>query len=77
MATVSFSVPDDVKSAFDNAFGDQDKSAIIAELMRRAVHERQVQNQRERLFRRLCNARLGRPSIGSDDIDEARSLNRP
>lgn len=30
MATVNFSVPDDVKEAFDKAFGDQNKSAIVA-----------------------------------------------
>ena len=36
MATVNFSVPDDVKTAFfDKAFGGQNKSAILAELMRR------------------------------------------
>ena len=34
MATVNFSVPDDVKSEFDRFFGDQNKSAVIAELMR-------------------------------------------
>ena len=77
MATVNFSVPDDVKSAFDKAFGDQNKSAIIAELMRRAVYERQLQSRRERLFRQLGNARPGRPTITTDDIDKARSLDRP
>jgi len=50
MATVNFSVPDEVKAEFDKAFGDQNKSAIIAELMRRAVRERQLQIRRERLF---------------------------
>jgi metal-responsive CopG/Arc/MetJ family transcriptional regulator len=40
MATVNFSVPDEVKAEFDRAFGDQNKSSIIAELMRRAVRER-------------------------------------
>jgi len=30
MATVNFSVPDEVKAEFDKAFGDQNKSAIIA-----------------------------------------------
>ncbi len=35
MATVNFSVPDEVKAEFDKTFGDQNKSSIIAELMRR------------------------------------------
>jgi hypothetical protein len=32
MATVNFSVPDEVKMEFDKAFGDQNKSSIIADL---------------------------------------------
>jgi hypothetical protein len=40
MATVNFSVPDEVKAEFDEAFGDRNKSSIIAELMRRAVLSR-------------------------------------
>lgn len=37
MATVNFSVPDDVKEAFNIAYKGQNKSAVIAELMREAV----------------------------------------
>jgi hypothetical protein len=36
MATVNFSVPDEVKAAFDKAFSRQNKSAVVAELMRSA-----------------------------------------
>ena len=57
MATVNFSVPDEVKEAFDKAFGDQNKSSIIAELMRRAVRERQLKIRREKLFRQMGAAR--------------------
>ena len=34
MATVNFSVPADVKEAFDKVFARQNKSAVLAELMR-------------------------------------------
>ena len=37
MATVNFSVLDEVKAEFDKIFGDQNRSSIIADLMRRAV----------------------------------------
>jgi Arc/MetJ family transcription regulator len=57
MATVNFSVPDEVKAEFDKAFGDQNKSSIVAELMRRAVRERQLQIRRSRVFRQLSSAR--------------------
>ena len=76
MATVNFSVPDEVKAAFDKAFGDQNKSSIIAELMRRAVRERELKIRRERLFRQLSSARARRPSITSEEIRKARAAER-
>lgn len=72
MATVNFSVPDEVKAEFDKAFGDQNKSAIIAALMRRAVRERQLQIRRERLFRQLSSGRANRPSVTSAEIRRTR-----
>ncbi len=77
MATVNFSVPDEVKSEFDKAFGDQNKSSIIADLMRRAVRERQLQIRRERLFRQFSAARKDRPSFTSAEMRRARSTGRP
>jgi hypothetical protein len=77
VATVNFSVPDEVKAAFDKAFGDQNKSSIVAELMRRAVRERQLQIRRERLFRQLSSARVRRPSIASKEVRRARVADRP
>jgi hypothetical protein len=77
MATVNFSVPDEVKAAFDKAFGDQNKSSIIAELMRRAVRERQLQIRRERLFRQLSSARANRPSLSAEEVRKARVAERP
>ena len=47
MATVNFSVPDDVKEAFNIAYQGQNKSAVIAELMREAI-ERVERKQRRR-----------------------------
>ena len=77
MATVNFSVPDEVKAAFDKAFGDQNKSAIVAELMRRAVRERQLQIRRERLLRQLGNARTSRRPTSGEEIRRTRAADRP
>ncbi len=76
MATVNFSVPDEVKMEFDKAFGDQNKSSIIAELMRRAVRERKLQIRRERIFRQFSAARSRRPSFTSEEVRKARSAER-
>jgi len=76
MATVNFSVPDEVKAEFDKAFGDQNKSSIIADLMHRAVRERELQIRRVRVFRQLSSARASRPSFGSGEIRKARAAGR-
>jgi hypothetical protein len=77
VATVNFSVPDEVKAAFDKAFGDQNKSSIIAELMRRAVRERQLQLRREKLLRQFSLVRPNRPSLTSEETRRARTAGRP
>jgi hypothetical protein len=77
MATVNFSVPDDVKMEFDKAFGEQNKSSIIADLMRRAVRERKLQIRRERLFRQFRVARGSRPTFTSEEVRKARYVARP
>ena len=77
MATVNFSVPDDVKDAFDKTFGDKNKSAIVAELMRRAVREHQLQRRRDQLFRQLTAARSRRRPATNAEIRKARSTGRP
>ena len=76
MATVNFSVPDEVKEPFDRAFGGENKSAIIAELMRRAVEEHDLRKRRERLFRALTNARSRRRARTSEEIRKALEMGR-
>jgi Arc/MetJ family transcription regulator len=77
MATVNFSVPDDVKAEFDKAFGDQNKSSIVAELMRRAVKEQQLQIKREKLFRQLSATRPLRAVFSSEQTNRTRAAGRP
>ncbi len=76
MATVNFSVPDEVKERFDRTFGDQNKSAIIADLMRRAVEEHELRKRRERLFRDLTNARSRRRPRTAAETAKAREAGR-
>jgi Arc/MetJ family transcription regulator len=77
MATVNFSVPDEVKASFDKAFSDQNKSAIVAELMRRAVRESVQRQRRERLFRQLTRARSRRQPASGEAMRAARTTGRP
>jgi metal-responsive CopG/Arc/MetJ family transcriptional regulator len=72
MATVNFSVPDEVKEAFNNAYQGQNKSAIIADLMREAV-ERFERKQRHRQACQAISAlRQQMPPINPADVQAAR-----
>lgn len=77
MATVNFSVPDDVKRAFDAAFAGRNKSAVIAEAMRRAVDEQARSTRRARLFELLTAARAQRPAVSAAKVRRARRSARP
>lgn len=77
MAIVNFSVPDDVKAAFDRTFKDTNKSAVVAELMRRAVEEAERRKRRIELFRQLTAGRARRGEASNRQIAAARRSGRP
>jgi metal-responsive CopG/Arc/MetJ family transcriptional regulator len=76
VATVNFSVPDDVKAEFDKAFGGQNKSAVIADLMRKAVAEAKLSKRRTEIFRTLTKRRSERPSLSDSQIRASRTAGR-
>ena len=77
MATVRFSVPDDVMEAFNETFEGHNKSAVIAELMREAV-ERVRRRTRSRVaIREILERRRGRRSVSDEEIRSARQEGRP
>jgi metal-responsive CopG/Arc/MetJ family transcriptional regulator len=77
MATVNFSVPEDVKAAFDRTFKGQNKSAVIADLMRQAVNDAKLRKRREDIFRSLTRRRDQRPSLSDKEIRKSRASGRP
>lgn len=72
MAFVNFSVPDDVKEKFNAAFSGQNKSAVIADLMRRAVEEEYQRQQRNNAIERILNRRNSKNPVNQEKIDSAR-----
>jgi hypothetical protein len=77
MATVNFSVPPDVKEAFDKAFGRQNKSAVLTELMRQAVDERRRRQRRVKAVEKLLALRKRARRVTDNDIRSARRRGRP
>ena len=81
MGTMNFSIPDDVKEAFNAEFDGQNKSAVVAELMRKAVEERRARvkadAQFDALFEELLRQRAEDPPMTDDEIRQARQEGRP
>jgi hypothetical protein len=77
MATVNFSVPDEVKEQFNRVFARENKSSVIARLMMQAVEERHLQKQRARAIDRLLKLRSQREPITMEEFNEARRAGRP
>lgn len=76
MATVNFSVPDDVKAEFDKTFGGQNKSAVISDLMRKAIADVKLRKRRVDIFRSLTQRRMERPSLSDTQIRRSRTAGR-
>lgn len=77
MATVNFSVPDDVKEAFNRAYEGQNKSALIAELMREAVARKERQEARRGALDRIARRRRARKAVSESTLRKAREAGRP
>lgn len=77
MATVNFSVPSDVKEAFDKVFARQNKSAVLTELMRQAVEERRQRQRRAKAIEKLLELRTRTRRITAGAIESARRHGRP
>lgn len=86
MATMNFSIPDDVKEAFNAVFATENKSAIVTDLMRKAVEARAkaepvTEDERQRridaAIERLNHARAAGRTYDDEQIRLARREGRP
>jgi metal-responsive CopG/Arc/MetJ family transcriptional regulator len=77
MATVNFSVPDDVKDAFNEAYKGQNKSAVIADLMREAVERAQRKQRSHEAIARIVERRKHAPAMTDEELRAARENGRP
>lgn len=77
MSTVNFSVPDDVKEAFNATFEGQNKSAVIADLMREAVERAQARQQHVSAIDRILARRSSAARMTEAKFRAAREKGRP
>jgi metal-responsive CopG/Arc/MetJ family transcriptional regulator len=77
MATINFSIPDDLKREFQETFRGENKSALIADLMRQALEDRKRRRRRARAVDALLDFRRRQEPLGDDEIAAAREAMRP
>ena len=70
MATVNFSIPDEVKELFDSAFAGKNRSAVIAKLMRDAA-EHELSLRRREAVAEVLHERTTTAPVSSDRVHEA------
>lgn len=72
MATMNFSVPDDVKESFNQTFANQNKSAIVSRLLQEAVAQARRKAQSDAAFMRILARRQQAPHVSSEEILQVR-----
>ena len=77
MATVNFSVPEDVKASFNRAFKGRNKSAVIAELMREAVDRVRRRQDSRAAIERILTRRRTALVLGGEELRTIRGTERP
>ena len=76
MPTVNFSVPEDVRDAFNAAFEGQNKSAVIAALMREAVERAEQRRRSVSAYKRIAKRRAQAPVTTTKQVRAARNQGR-
>ncbi len=81
MGTMNFSIPDDVKEAFNKAFDGENKSAVVAGLMRKAIDDKERRAKQDReldaLIEELLRIRAEDPPATDEEIRRVRVEGRP
>lgn len=77
MSTVNFSVPEEVKQAFNATFQGQNKSAIIADLMLEAVDRARGRQRGHEAIARILERSKHAPIVTEEEIQSARENGRP
>ena len=72
MATVNFSVPEQIKEEFNRCFAGQNKSAILSRLMQDAIEQHKRQQRRVQAIDELLTFRKTQPPISDQEIAKLR-----
>lgn len=77
MGTMNFSIPDDVKTEFNETFKDENKSAVITELMRRAIEDRRRKTRGDSLIEQMRRLHAMGRTYTDEEMRKMREDGRP
>lgn len=76
MATVNFSIPEDIKNDFNETFAHENKSAVVAKLLREAVDKARRKQQSDAAIDLILERMQQRTPVTDDEIRQAREAGR-
>ncbi|MEF8723865.1 hypothetical protein E4Q23_09840 [Candidatus Accumulibacter phosphatis] len=76
MATMNFSIPDDIKERFNRMFADRNKSSIVAQLLDEAIAREERKQQSDQAIKRILLRRLTAVPTSTAEILQLRDENR-
>ncbi|EXI79763.1 MAG: hypothetical protein AW10_02248 [Candidatus Accumulibacter appositus] len=77
MATMNFSIPDDVKERFNATFAKQNKSAIITRFIEEAIARAERKERSDAAIDRILARLDQRTPVSEDAVRESREEGRP
>lgn len=72
MAKMTFSIPDDVKDRFNEAFADTNKSAVVAKLILDALDQIERKRRSDEAVRSVLSRRSKAPHLSTAEILKTR-----
>lgn len=77
VATVNYSVPEDLKTDFNQTFQGRNKSAIIAALMREAIDRERTKQESHEAIMHILGRRHRAPVVSDARVRATRLAGRP
>ena len=68
MATMNFSIPDDIKERFNQTFANANKSAVVSQLLEEAIERAERKQQSDAAVRRILERRKTAPYATTEEI---------
>lgn len=76
MATICFSVPEEIKAAFNETFAQMNRSAVITELMSEAVERARSRQRSQKAIASILSRRDDAPMLAESAFRRARENDR-